>query len=181
MAFEIDPQPVYIYDTSKKKTLMFDGVLKVQHTAALKIEDDPDNVKKGKGFVNNAKNEANEVIFNVIMSPVYTTKNDLAGSSGNRSKNAYSTLLEVKVARRKVQVITTLKTYNNMLIKSIQILQDETNPYGWEAEIAFHEVLTSAGKASSGSTQSSKAVDDGTTNGRTPSIWVSWVGANAIT
>ena len=117
--YDISPQPMYVYDKKKKHKLQFDGVLKIEHTVALKIEDDPANAKAGDGFVNNAKNEANEVAFDVVMSPVYTTKNDLAGSSGDRSKNAYTTLLEIKNNRRTVQVITKLKTYSNMLIKSM--------------------------------------------------------------
>ena len=78
--FNTPPQPVYIYDAGRGMTFYFDGVIKVDHSVQLKIEDDPSNVKNG--YVNSAKNEADEVTLDVVMSKVYTTKGDLPGRSG---------------------------------------------------------------------------------------------------
>lgn len=179
MAFEISPQPMYIYDVDKGVDLPFDGVIKVEHTISLKIEDDPSNIKDGSAYVNNAKNESNEVVVDVVMSEVYTTVNALSGSTGSRSRNAYEVLMDIKKSRRKVQVITSIMTYNNMLIKAVQLLQDESSPFGWQASITFREATDDSGTKKN-DTQASKPVDDGTKNGRTPSIWVRWVGSNAI-
>lgn len=178
MAFNISPQPLYIFDTDKKRQLLFDGVIKTEHTLSLKIEDDPSNIKDGSAYVNNAKNDPNEVTIEVMMSNVYTSQNDLAGKTENRTKNAYEVLQELKTSRRKCEVVTSIMTYKNMLLKTVQVLQDENTPFGWSATLTFREAPTNTGAKNK--TQSTSCVDDGTTNGRTPSVWVNWVGANRI-
>lgn len=184
MGYEVDPQPVYIWEPLANEFWVFDGVIKVEHNVSLKIEDDPDAIKRDKnatGYYNNARNEGNEISIEAIMSPVYTTQNALAGyDGGDRSTNAYTKMLNIKVNRTPVGVITTLKAYMNMLIKSIQVLQDDTNPYGMTVQIVFHEIIMQTGSASTNSTQASSVKDNGTSGGRTPSVWVSWVGSNAI-
>lgn len=154
--------PGYIYDEETGKVLYFDAIVKVQHTVALKIEDDPDKIQDGsdeygnqqKKYINNAINEADEVSFDVVMSNVHTDTGDLPGSTGDRCVNAYTVLREIKTSRRKVKVITTYATYSNMLIKAIQLLQDETNTYGWSASITFHEAIAKTEKPWTAQTKS---------------------------
>lgn len=179
MAFEIPPQPGYIYDAERRRTLVFDGISKIQHNLSLKIEDDPSSIKKGTTYVNNAQNEPDEVSFDIVMSNVYTTVNDLVGTADDRGRAAYAQLLALKKERRKVQVVTYLCTYHNMLLKSIAITQDDTCPNGWIGTLTFREAVELKGGGGS-ATASSGLVSTGASEGRTPSIWVYWLGANAI-
>lgn len=173
----ISQQPAYIYDVDKRATYVFDGVVKIQHAQTLKIEDDPSS-KKGKNYINNAQNEPDEITLDVVMSNVYSEQSDITGQNSDRAKGALATLMELKKARRKVQVVTYYATYSNMLLKSISVVQDDTNHYGWTGQLTFHESVASKGSGgSAGSTVSSVTDASG---GRTPSVWVSWVGANAI-
>ena len=183
--FRISPQPIYIYDKENDKQLVLDGVIKVEHTVSLKIEDDTDNIKSGKGYVNNARQEANEVVIEGMMSSVYTSRNDLAGEKGDRLKNAFTYLEEIKSSRRLVEVVTTLLTYKRMLVKQVQVLQDETNPFGYSVAITLHEQIESHKKPTDNTSttkpdQTVGSVDSGPGGGRTPSVWYTWVGGNAL-
>lgn len=176
---QISQQPAYIYDVDKRKTYVFDGVIKIQHTQTLKIEDDP-SAKKGKNYVNNAQNEPDEITLDVAMSNVFSGQSDITAQNSDRSKGALATLMELKKARRKVQVVTYYATYSNMLLKSISVVQDETNQYGWTGQVTFHEAVAAKGSGgSAGATVSSVTVTDAS-GGRTPSVLVRWFGANAI-
>lgn len=190
MGFSVDPQPMYIWDAVTNEILFFDGVIKAEHNASLKIEDDPDAIKRDKnatGYYNNARNEGNEIVFDVVMSPVYTSSpiynasaNAFVANYGDRSATIYQRLMKIKQDRTPVLVVTTLMTYAHMLIKSIQVLQDENNPWGFEGAITFHEIIQQTGQSTAGSTQASALADNGSGGGRTPSVWVDWLGANAI-
>ncbi len=170
-------QPAYIYDTDKGKTYVFDGVVKIQHALSLKMEEDTSS-KKGKDIVNNAQNEPDEVTMEVVMSNVYSTQSDITQSNDDRAKGALATLMELKKARRKVQVITYYATYNNMLLQGIAISQDESNHFGWTGELTFKEVTSSSSGSATSTAGTSKVTT--TSGGRTPSIWVGWVGKNCI-
>ena len=136
--FPIPPQACYIYDKDKKKTYMFDGVTKVAHSMTLKVEEEPKNEKKAD-FVNNAKNEPNKVTFDVVMSDVYTSRDDLTNTMQVRSMSALKVLNDLKRSRRKVDVITNLMTYKDMLLQSLAITQDDTIHFGWAGQITFQE------------------------------------------
>ena len=110
------------------------------------------------------------------MSQVYTTATDLAGSSGDRLRNSYTYLEELKHDRRLVEVVTTLMTYKKMLLKSVQVHQDENNQFGYSVTIVLHEQIESKKNGHNAST-----TEYGTSPGRTPSVWVAWGAGNAIT
>lgn len=180
--FPAPPQTIYVFDTDLNKTYVFDGVVKMSHDLTLKMEEEPDE-KKAANFTNNARNEPNKVTIEVIMSDVYTTRNDLTNRNEVRSKSAMEVLAELKQSRRKVQVVTTLLTYNNMLLAGISVTQDDsTTHHGWQGQLTFAECYESAKTAASGGSTAATSTtkDSGITNGRTPSVWVSWVGENAI-
>ena len=77
-----------------------------------------------------------------------------------------------------MQVVTYYATYSNMLLKSISVVQDETNQYGWTGQVTFHEAVAAKGSGGSAGTTVSSVTD--ASGGRTPSILVQWFGANAI-
>lgn len=170
MSLEIPEQPIYLYDPDTGATYYFDGVIKIEHAVQLKIEDDPSNIKKAEEYTNNAKNEPDEVKIEIAMSNVYATTGDLPGRSGDRLKNAFSVLDELKTSRKLLKVITSLKTYSDMLIKSLAVTQAEGNADGWSGELTLHQ-LVEPYKAAKKSNNTSDEVDDGTDDQRTPSIF----------
>ena len=160
---------------------MFDGVIKVNHTMTLKIEEEPDE-KKASQYVNNAKNESNKVTFDIIMSDVYTDRNDLTKRAENRSESALTVLNALKRDRVLLDVITNLMTYKNMLLAGITLTQDDgTTHYGFYGQLVFQEKPEGGGGGTASSnTQSTKRVQSSTSSGRTPSIWAQWLGDGFI-
>lgn len=169
MSFAIPPQPIYLYDPAAKKTYYFDGVIKIEHSIALKIEDDPSNIKNTNEYTNNAKNEPDEVKIEIVMSNVYTSGGDLPGSSGDRLKNAYAALDNLKRNCTLLSVVTSLKTYTNMLVKQLAVSQADGNADdGWSGSITLHEMIKPKKKQD---VRSSENVDDGTADQNTPSLF----------
>ena len=179
--FVISPQAMYIYCKDRGETYMFDGVIKVNHTMTLKIEEEPDE-KKASQYVNNAKNESNKVTFDIIMSDVYTDRNDLTKRAENRSESALTVLNALKRDRVLLDVITNLMTYKNMLLAGITLTQDDgTTHYGFYGQLVFQEKPEGGGGGTASSnTQSTKRVQSSTSSGRTPSIWAQWLGDGFI-
>ena len=151
--FPVPPQTVAIYDSSTKKAYAFDGVIKLQHTGTLKMEEDLSEKKayEKNQYLNNAKVEPDKVTLNVIMSDVYTDENDLTStvkvgkngkktSSGEtRSTAAMKVLHTLKDDRARLVVITPQYIYSDMLLSGLSISQNEDNPYGWEGQITFQK------------------------------------------
>ena len=179
--FPITPQAFYIFNKSKNETYMVDGVIKVSYAMTLKVEEEP-NEEKAWQYINNAKNEPNKVTFDVIMSEVYTTRNDLTKHAENRSESALTVLNNVKRERVLVDVVTNLMTYSNMLLSGISLTQDDgTTHFGFYGQLTFTE-KPEGGGGDGGGAPSAEATGrkSSTSNARTPSVWVSWLGANAI-
>lgn len=169
--FVSPPKACYIYDTDLNKYYYFDGVVKSSHALALKIEEE---VQKNKEqYINNAKNEPNKLTMDVVMSDVYTDRSDLTDTQEVRSVSAFEVLNELKRSRRKVKVITTLMTYNEMLLGSISVEQNEDLQYGWAGQLTFQEPYESTQKKDS---TASSVKDNGTTETRTPSCWYTTFG-----
>lgn len=180
--FPITPQAMYIYCPSRKETYMFDGVIKANHTMSLKLVEEISEGEEGK-FVNNAKNEPNKVTFDVIMSEVYTQRNDLTKRAKSRSESALTVLNALKRDRELLEVVTNLMTYKDMLLAGISLTQDDgTTHFGFYGQLTFQEKteLKAEGGGTDDNNSASTSRTGSATGGRTPSIWVNWLGANAI-
>ena len=161
-AFSVPPQSVAIYNQSNGKLYMFDGVLKIQHTFSVKIEEEPEKHKDE--FVNNARNEPDKLSLDVMMSDVYSDESNMTISSGwddaaqetaynsangklinlrnedgswTRSGNAVYVLNRLKRDRVRLSVITPQYVHVNMIIANITINQDDATPFGWQGQIDF--------------------------------------------
>lgn len=168
MSFEIPEQSVWLYDPATDLAYYFDGVIKVQHSISVKIEDDPANIKKAEKYTNNATNEPDEVQIEIVMSGVYTTAGALSGDSGDRIRNAFSVLDALKRACTLLQVITPLKTYTDMLIKSLAVQQADGAVDSWSGTITLHERIEEA-KKKKDQPRTGSAEDDGTSKNNTAS------------
>lgn len=157
------PQSVCIYDQTDGAVYLFDGVLKIQHSLSLDIQEEPDNKKKE--YVNNAKNQPDKLTLDVIMSDVYTgggaivskagglsaaqntafskTKSSLyrQSSGRTRSENAFYTMHWLKEQRRKLSVITPQYVYVDMILESVTVNQDDQVQNGWEGQLSFQHAF----------------------------------------
>ena len=160
----VPPQNVCIYDESDGAIYFFDGVIKINHTLSMDIQEEPDSQKKKK-YVNNAKNEPDKLTLDIVMSDVYTGNGPIVDNAGSftdkqraafnategslikrnaqdpwtRSENAFYTLHWLKEERRKLAVITPQFVHTDMIISSFTCNQDENCPFGWEGQLVFQE------------------------------------------
>ena len=122
----------------------FDGVTSVSHSLSLKIVTDADSSSEGD-TVNNARNEPDVVTLSVVASDTHV---NVAGWSMQTLRS----LAAIKESRYLCKVVTSLRTYDDMLLSSIDVLQDETCPEGWTGTLTF----THASKGSSSSASHSE-------------------------
>ena len=88
-------------------------------------------------MINNARNEPDVVTLSVVASDNHVP---VAGWA----RQTMRSLAAIKESRYLCTVITSLRTYDNMLLTGIMALQDETCPEGWTGTLTFTH-LNSAG------------------------------------
>ena len=169
--FTVPPQSVAIYNQENGKIYYFDGVLKIQHTFSVKIEEEPEKHKDE--FVNNARNEPDKLSLEVMMSDVYTDDANMTMSSGwdegsqetaynkvknsiirlkdsdgtwTRSGNAVYVLRKMKQARTKLSIITPQYVHVDMIIANLVVNQEDTTPFGWQGQIDFQHTYKAEAK-----------------------------------
>ena len=164
--YEVPPQSVCIYDQNDNSMDTFDGVLKVQHKLSMDIQEEPTG-KTAKLYVNNAKNQPDKVVLDVMMSDVYSGGGSIISNAGSltaaqqegftatkyslmkrdvqnpwtRSENAFYTLHWLKEQRRKIMVITPQFVYTDMILSSVTANHEDTTPFGWEGQITFQHAF----------------------------------------
>jgi len=161
----VPPQSVCIYDKADNSIYMFDGVIKVQHTLSVDLAEEPEPKKKDY-YVNNAFNEPDKLVLEVLMSDVYSGGGSIIANAGTlsndqraafnvtktclkardqnswtRSELAYYTLHWLKEQRRKLIVITPQFIYLDMIIASVTVNHEDTTPFGWEGQIGFQHAF----------------------------------------
>ncbi len=119
----------YILLKSSGWKYSFDGVVSIAHSLSLKVSLNSD-ASSGTDYVNNARNEPDVVTLSVVASDTNT-------AAPNGSVSMLQALAAVKEQRELCQVVTSLRTYDNMLLTDISVLQDETNPCGWSGTLTF--------------------------------------------
>ena len=130
----------YIKVKSTGEKFYFDGVASVSHALTLKVSTDSDS-STGSDYVNNARNEPDVVTLSVIAS-------DVVFPEKNKAKASFRDLAEIKEKRLLCRVVTNLRSYKNMLLTDLSVLQDETTPCGWSGTLTFTHTdpPTSGGK-----------------------------------
>jgi hypothetical protein len=119
----------YILVKSLGYRYSFDGVTSISHTLSLKLATDADEAA-GSDYVNNARNEPDTVTLSVVAS-------DASVPVIGWSRQMMTTLASIKKNRYLCQVVTSLRTYSNMLLTSLNIQQDENCPDGWTGTLTF--------------------------------------------
>ena len=114
----------------KMYTYHFTGVTSIEHNLALNLNNE---ASEGSDIVNGARNLANQVTLSVV-------ETDAEHTAGWAAR-----MLECMVALKKkrvlCKVITSMMTYEQMLLTEINATQDEENQFGWSGSLAFMEYI----------------------------------------
>ena len=129
----------------------FDGVTSISHALSLRVSTDSDS-SETSDYVNHAKNEPDVLTLSVVAS-------DANVPVIGWSRQTLTSLAQIKENRMLCKVYTSLRTYDNMLLSSISVQQDDSCPDGWVGTLTFTHVNPPEG--SSVNTYSSAAVSSG--------------------
>ena len=88
-------------------------------------------------MINNARNEPDVVTLSVVASDNHVPVSEWA-------RQTMRSLAGIKENRYLCTVVTSLRTYDNMLLTGMMVLQDENCPEGWTGTLTFTH-LNSAG------------------------------------
>ena len=116
--------------SGKTYTYHFTGVTGIAHNLALNLNNE---ASEGADIVNGARNLANQVTLSVV-----ETDTEQAAGWAARMLEAMTALKKKRVLCR---VVTSMATYENMLLTEINATQDEENQYGWSGSLAFMEYI----------------------------------------
>ena len=108
----------------------FTGVTAIEHSLTLDLNRE---APQGTETVNSARNLPDRVTLSVI-------ETDTAHSPG-WSARMLEAMASLKRNRIPCRVVTSLGTYENMLLTEITATQDEENQEGWSGELVFLEYL----------------------------------------
>ena len=133
---------------NKKNTYHFTGVKSVEHNLALNL----DNASsQGTDIVNGARNLSNQVTLSVV-------ETDVEHSPGWAAR-MLEAMAALKKGRHLCKVVTSMATYNQMLLAEITATQDEDNQYGWSGTLTFMEYIpVTDGKSDAAKTNNNSSV-----------------------
>ena len=114
----------------KTYTWHFTGVIEIEHNLALNLDN---KSSQGADIVNGARNLANQVTLSVV-------ETDVEHTSG-WSARMLEAMISLKKQRALCRVVTSMATYEQMLLTEITAVQDESNQCGWSGTLAFMEYI----------------------------------------
>ena len=137
----------------------FCGVTSIRHILSLQVASNAESATE-PGFVNGAKPQPNKVTLSVV-------ETDLEQSG--RAARMIEVLDAVWRNRALCRVITSVRTYDNMLLSEITATQDETSPHGWTGTLTFTQATTVTWnpKAAGSGASASRSAAYPNTNGST--------------
>ncbi len=121
---------VLLKDAGYKYT--FDGVTSISHALTLKVSTEPDG-DENADYVNHAKNEPDVLTLSVVASDAHVP---VIGWS----RQVLTSLCQIKEHRLLCKVFTSLRVYDNMLLTSLSVQQDDSCPDGWTGTLTFTHV-----------------------------------------
>ena len=114
----------------KTYTYHFTGVTSIEHNLALNLNNKD---SQGMDIVNGARNLPNQVTLSVVETDTEHT----AGWAARMLK----CMVALKKKRVLCKVVTSMATYEDMLLTEINATQDEENQFGWSGSLAFMEYI----------------------------------------
>jgi len=120
----------------------FDGVTSISHSLSLKVNTDSDS-SGAADVINNARNEPDVVTLSVVASDNHVPVSGWA-------RQTMRSLAGIKEGRYLCTVVTSMRTYEDMLLTGIMVLQDENCPEGWTGTLTFTHVSAPESAAGAG-------------------------------
>ncbi|MCR5566759.1 MAG: hypothetical protein K6F61_07885 [Clostridiales bacterium] len=114
----------------KTYTYHFTGVTAIEHSLALNLDS---RASQGTDIVNGARNLAGRVTLSVV-------ETDTEHPAGWAAR-MLEAMAAIKKSRYLCRVVTSMATYDRMLLTEINATQDEENQYGWSGTLAFMEYI----------------------------------------
>ena len=114
-------------------TYTFSGVISVQHHLSLKIQTKSDS-ETGEDYINGARNQPDKVVLTVIESDV--------GHLPGWADRMIQALDSIRKTRTLYNVVTSAKTYVNMLLTEITATVNEASQSGWQGTLTFLQATT---------------------------------------
>ena len=114
----------------KTYTYHFTGVTSIEHNLALNL-DNTDS--QGMDIVHGARNLPDQVTLTVLE----TDAEHIPGWSARMLE----CMIQLKKQRVLCKVVTSMATYDQMLLTEINATQDEENQFGWSGSLAFMEYI----------------------------------------
>ena len=116
--------------SGKTYTYHFTGVTGIEHNLALNLDN---TSSQGSDIVNGARNLANQITLSVV-------ETDVAHSPGWAAR-MLECMASLKKERHLCKVVTSMASYDRMLLTEINATQDGENQYGWSGSLAFMEYI----------------------------------------
>ena len=114
----------------KTYTYHFTGVTSIEHNLALNLNNKD---SQGMDIVNGARNLPNQVTLSVV-------ETDTEHPAGWAAR-MLECMISLKKQRVLCKVVTSMATYDQMLLTEINATQDEENQFGWSGSLAFMEYI----------------------------------------
>jgi len=117
----------------------FDAVFKVLHQQQLVVTQHP--VQTGAPIVDHAYLLPAKVVLSVGISEAMDSYDAEAYSNGPKSVSAYQTFLSVQASRKPLTLTTRLRTYTNMVIENIEVIDDHKTVASLRAVISLAQII----------------------------------------
>ena len=111
-------------------TYRFCGVTEIEYNFALNIDAD---TSQGGDIINGARRLPNQIRLSVV-------ETDVASQSG-WSASMLAALDSIRRNRVLCRVVTSMGSWENMLLSEITATQDEENQYGWAGDVVFMQYI----------------------------------------
>ena len=111
-------------------TYRFCGVTEIEYNFALNIDAD---TSQGGDIINGARRLPNQIRLSVVETDV--------SSQPGWSASMLSALDSIRRNRVLCRVVTSMGSWENMLLSEITATQDESNQYGWAGDIVFMQYI----------------------------------------
>ena len=134
-------------------TYTFTGVLSIKHEYSLKLQTDSDSAA-GEDYINGARNQPDKVILSVVETDI--------GHMEGWADRMLQAMESVKRTRTLCSVVTSARTYTNMLLSDLTVTVDENSPSGWKGTLTFTQYVRSSSSAKT-SNKSSTTTHTGST------------------
>lgn len=130
------------------RTYYFDAVLRAEHISQRRLTQHP--VQTGANITDHSFQLPAKLTMEVAVSDVMDCYDDVsfpdwqgsATGDDKRTINAYQELRSLQKTGRAVDVVTRLYTFENMIIESINVVEDYRTRYEMRASIIFQQIIT---------------------------------------